>query len=853
MLTNRGSAGPIVFALFFVSGMTGLVYQVVWLRQLTLIFGATAYASSAVLSTFMGGLALGSYLAGRRADRWPDPALTTYGKLEMGIAGYATAIPWLLRSATPLLAFAWRHGADRHFAALGLIKFAAIAILILPATTLMGATLPVVSRAAAETARRASAGVGALYAVNTFGAVAGTFLAAFVALPALGMKRTLIANIALNAFVGIVAWSVGRRSDAPNRPESPDSEVSGRDPSVSRTLVLAFAASGFAAMVLEVAWTRGLALVLGSSVYAYASMLTAFLLGLASGAGSAAYYLKREGRADSRLVLGVILGAAGLFSFGGAYAIQSLPRLFGEIYFRVNPSPEGWWLAQIAIALLLMFPTTYALGWVFPLVLDAASSGRDKIASSVGRVYAANTLGTIAGAAFGGFILIPLFGVGSTLVGVAASQLLIGAAILPGAAGATSGRRRVVGAACIAGAIGCFALRPRWDVLMMNSGVYMNVQSSDPSRGWGGFEALVRTNNELLYARDGLTASVLVARQPDANNTYLAVNGKTDASSREDLETQIMLGQLPMLFHRSPRDVLIVGLASGITAGSIATHAVERIRVVEVEAAMLDAARVFAPFNHAVLDDPRVTVSINDARNELQFNPLSYDVIVSEPSNPWMTVASSLFTEEFFRIGRSRLRAGGVFCQWVQMYSLTPTSLKSVLAAFHRVFPHVLVFSSTSGVDLVVLGSDQPLLMDIDEIQRRSSELWVRAELARVGFRGAEDIAAMLQTGEAALENVVTGATVNTDDNGLIEFTAPKALYLDTQDENTALLQGTDGDPLSVVSSLVRTPENPEIFRLEMVRRWLRRQEKLRAGRAVAFFANQSLKSEAEALLRGPK
>jgi spermidine synthase len=848
--SQRGGPGLPVFVLFFASGAAGLVYQVVWLRQLTLIFGATAYATSVVLSTFMGGLALGSYWAGRRADRSPASPLRTYGGLELGITAYAAAIPWLLTRVTPLLAFAWNLGADRHFALLGLVKFVAIAILILPATTLMGATLPVLSRVAAESNRNVGSAVGVLYAVNTLGAVVGTVVAAFLALPTLGMKRTLFANLALNAAVGVVAWTLGRRPREARRPVAgaPDPAVLAGRP--SRGLLLAFAASGSAAMVLEVAWTRGLALVLGSSVYAYASMLTAFLLGLASGAGTAAYFLKRKRNADSRVLLAIVIGAAGVLSFGAAHAIQALPRLFAEIYFRMHPSPEGWWLAQLGMALFVMFPTTFALGWVFPLGLDAVGSGRSGVASSVGRIYAANTIGTIVGAACGGFLLVPLLGVGTTLLGVAVGQLVLGAALLAGIGASARPKRRSVAAAFVVIALLCVVARPRWDVLVMNSGVYMNIQDADAKQGWSGFLRRVRTNNELVYARDGLTASIMVGWQPKFDNLYLAVNGKIDASSREDLETQVMTGQLPLLFHRAPRDVLVIGLASGVTVGSVATHSVDHIRVVEVEAAMVEAARRFARYNNNVLDDPRVTLSINDARNELQFNPADYDVIVSEPSNPWMTVAANLFTEDFFRIGRARLRPGGVFGQWIQTYCLTPSHLRSILAAFHSAFPHVLVFETLDGVDLLLLGSAQPLVFDQDVLERNMSELWVRADLARVGVRGALDIAAMLQTGGAALGQVLEGATVNTDDNGLVEFAAPKALYLDTQDANMAMLQGSGSDPMTVVRALVQTPENPDKLRLEMIRRWVRRAQAPRAARSTAFFEDGSFKPEADALLR---
>jgi spermidine synthase len=847
---TRRPAGLVVFVLFFASGAAGLVYQVLWLRHLTLIFGATAYATSAILSTFMGGLALGAYWAGRRADRSVVPPLQTYGKLELGITAYAAAVPWLLDRAAVLLEVAWKLGADRHFVVLGIVKFIAIAILIFPATTMMGATLPVLSRIAVGASRAAGARVGALYAMNTLGAVVGTMTAAFVALPALGMKRTLLANLALNALVGIVAWTLGRRGAAPPVRPADHADTPAPMTRASRALVLAFAASGCAAMVLEVAWTRGLALVLGSSVYAYASMLTAFLLGLAAGSGSAAYFLKRRPQADSRAALATALAAAGLLSFAAAYVIQTLPRLFAEIYFRISPSPEGWWLAQLGIALFVMFPTTYALGWVFPLVLDAVGGGRQRVASSVGRIYAANTLGTIIGAVSGGFVLIPLLGIGTTLVGVAVGQLLLGAAIRPGSSAASLWHRRAAPVACVALAVLCVAFRPGWNVLMMNSGVYMNIQDVPASKGWDEFQRQYGATSEVVLARDGLTASILVARQPELDNTYLAVNGKIDASSREDLETQIMLGHLPLLMHPAPRDVLIVGLASGITAGSAATHPVENIRVVEVEGKMVDAARQFGPYNHDVLDDPRVTVSINDARNELQFNPMDYDVIISEPSNPWMTVAASLFTEDFFRIGRTHLRPGGVFGQWVQTYCLTPDYLRSILGGFHRAFPHVLVFETLNGIDLLLIGSDRPLVVDLDELERRSSGLWVRADLARVGVRTAADIAAMLQTGGGALDEVVRGAAVNTDDNGLVEFAAPKALYLDTQNANMAMLQGTRKDPMAVVAGLVRSPESPDSLRLEMIRGWVRRGQRSRATRAADFFVDGTLKSQADEFLR---
>lgn len=837
----------LALVLFFLSGAAGLVYQVVWLRELTLVFGSTAYASSAVLTTFMGGLALGSLVAGRRADRWSGPPLRAYGALELGIAAYAASIPLLLRATAPLLALVWRAGGDRHFALFGLAKFAAIAVLILPATTLMGATLPVLARLARSLSPSFGGGVGAFYASNTSGAVLGTALAGFVLLPRFGMARTLAATVALNACVGLLAWIRGRERGPAGAGTAPSPSGPDRTgPTGLRTIAAVFAASGFAAMVLEVAWTRGLALVLGSSVYAYAAMLTAFLIGLATGSAAAARWLTRRGRSPLA-ALAIVLASAGLFAYATAFALQALPRAFAEVYFRLSPGPDAWLAVEVGLSLALMFPATFLLGWVFPLVLEIAGAGAG-VASSVGRVYAANTLGTILGAAAGGFVAIPVLGVAATLAGVASAQLLLGAvvAFLTGEASRT---RRALGVAFAAGAIACALVRPSWDAALMNSGVYMNVQNVDRSGGWKAFLKDVRTDNELIYARDGLTASVIVGREPSRDNLYLAVNGKVDASSREDLETQIMAGHLPLLLHPHPRDVLVVGLASGITVGSVATHPVDHIRVVEVEAAMIGAARCFAEANGHVLDDPRVEVSINDARNELAFRPSSYDVIVSEPSNPWMTVASNLFTEEFFEIARARLRPGGIFGQWIQTYCLAPDLVKSILAAFHRSFPHALVFETLDGVDLLVVGSDRPLSFDRGRIAARMSELRVRIDLGRVGVQDPDDFLAMLQTGGRALDDVVDGARRNTDDNGLVEFAAPKSLYLDSQDANIAMLEGQGDDPLAVVLATVADPGATDPLRLGMVRRWVARDERSRALKASRFFSDPAFRVESERVL----
>ncbi len=850
-----GAGRPVAtaFLLFFVSGATGLVYETIWLRELVLVFGSTLYATSAILSTFMGGLALGAWAAGRAMDRRRAPPLRVYGLIEIALALYALLVPALLDSLTPVVRVIWEAGGSESFFWLSAGKLGGIAAVLLPPTVLMGATLPVLARQVARREGAIGGEVGALYAVNTLGAAAGTALAGFLLLPALGMAATLRAaagaNLAIGAMALFLAGRVPRPAAAVPGPErnGTSGPASAREPE-SWTLLWVFAASGFVAMVLEVAWTRGLVLVVGSSVYAFSLMLVAFLAGLALGSAAFAAVLRR-GRLGPRTMLVGLLGGAGVLAFSTGWVMQAMPGLFGRIFLSTSLGPAAWFGIQLLMALVVMFPTTFLLGGVFPAVLQAHARGLDRVPSSVGRVYAANTLGTILGALAGGFLLVPWLGVADTVVLVAAFELglalLVAWKLLPGRA-----PRRLALAAPLAVGLALLPFaRPGWDVLLMNSGVYMNLHDLPEGRTWQDFVRGLRKNNRVVYHREGLTASVLVADHLPSKSRYLSVNGKIDASSHADLETQVLLAHLPLLFHEQPRDVLVIGLASGITVGSAAAHPVRRIGVIEVERAMLDAARLFSEANGAALADPRVRVRINDARNELRFDAGAYDAIISEPSNPWMTVASNLFTEEFFRLARTRLRPGGIFCQWVQAYCLRPEDLRSILAAFRKAFPGVLVFETLKGVDLLVIGTQEPLRFDLAALGKRMSELRVQMDLRRVGVRHPVDLLALFRLGDLEAPRLLAGAPSNTDDNGRVEFAAPRAFYLETIDANLALLDSAGSDPLAYLDPPPATAEEADRLSLALALRWRERGHAERAAAAARRLRPGSLGAEAERLL----
>ncbi len=823
----RGPA-PIsaILALFALSGATSLVYEVLWLRELVLIFGSTQLATSTILATFMAGLALGAFVGGRWMNARALHPLAIYGWLEIGIGLYALAVPRLFSGLTPIFERLWSAGASESFLVLSLAKSAGIVLVLLPPTVLMGASLPVLARHVVEDPDRIGGGVGALYAVNTCGAILGVFLAGFVALPGLGMRATLGATALANLLLGSAAVALAartRRSRWVSRP--PRLSATRQQARLGARLVLfGFGASGFVALVLEVAWTRVLVLVMGSSVYAFALTLLAFLVGLACGSAFFSAWLRWRPSVRPAPLFAWLLAAAGLSAYGTAFAFGSLPRLVGEVFFTLAPGPTGWLVVQLALGLLIMFPATFALGGLFPLAIQLHARDLDRVSGSVGAVYAANTAGAIGGAMLAGFVLLPRLGVLGTVLAVVVVELLLAALVGLACVESATRVRALCGGALalvaaaltpVGGRLAALA-RPAWDVRFMNSGVYMNVFDVEGQRSWDTFAHMVTENNEVLYAAEGYTASVFVAEQPSFHNRYLSVNGKIEASTNSDLETQLMCAHLPLLLHERPQDVLIVGLASGITAGAAATHAVESIRVVEIEARMLPAARLFADANQRVLDDPRVTISINDARNELRFSDRTYDVIVSEPSNPWMTVASNLFTEEFFRAARTRLRPGGVFSQWIQTYYLPADDLRSIVAAFRSAFPQVLLFETSGGLDLVLLGSAQPVRLDLERLARESAELNVAMDLARVGMQDPVSILSMFRLGPAEIDRLVEHAGRNTDDNARVEFSAPRSLGRDTLPANRALLRSFRADPLAYVEPPILDPQRRDRLRLDL-------------------------------------
>lgn len=764
-----------LFAGFLLSGASGLIHEVTWMRLLRHVMGNSTAAITTVLCAFMGGLALGSLLAGRGFLRRLSP-VTAFGWIEALIGLYCLCLPLLLSGGEPL--YRWLYQSAHEVpAALALARFTfSLAALLVPAT-LMGATLPILGRAVARS-DRAGGAVGLLYALNTLGAVAGAAASGFVLIPALGVRATIAVGAAINLAIAATCLALGRRAGAPESERPAPAAVAAGAPAepaltarARRAVLAAALLSGLAALSYEVAWTRALALVFGSSVYAFSMMLTAFILGLGSGSLVAARLVERL--TDPLRWLARAQAGAGLGALAVVPLLGALPLLVTPLLVRFGASFAALSAVEFALTLLVMFVPTFLMGASFPLATRLLTAGGAEVGRAVGQLYAWNTLGSIAGSVLAGFALIPWIGMRATLL---AAVLVNGAgAVLLALHGAHPSRKRFAAGVLLAGAAAVL-LTPRWDPSVMTSGPFMQARRLDAGVA-ASPEALraILAESKLVYYREDRGTTIAVRELSDGER-ILYVDGKPDASSVKDLPTQILLAQVPCLLHPAPRRGLVIGLASGVTLGSAARHAsFERLDCAEIAPAMVEACRTFAAVNGDVLADPRVRIIAEDGRNHLALTSEQYDVIISEPSNPWIAGIADLFTLEFFRTCRDRLADGGIACIWLEAYNIDLASLRSIVRTFQEVFPDAQLWHSTE-YDYQLIGVKGALSVDAERLAERCAEPLIAADLRRIDIDSAEELLARLVMGPAGAGRLAAGAPLHTDDNALLEFAAPRIL-----------------------------------------------------------------------------
>jgi spermidine synthase len=746
-------------------------------RLFSLLFGATVLAASTVLAAFMGGLALGGWWAGRNAQRWARP-LEMYGRLELLLAAIAALVPVLLRAVEPLYA-ALYPALGESWPALTAVRFAASGVVLLPPTFLMGATLPLLVRHAESGGGRRR--VAELYGVNTLGAAAGTIAATFALLPAAGLTATLVVGVVANAVLGATALMLGRHVPVDTAAEAASEDLRGVDaPASSAAAPLPFPRAllyvtagvlGLAALAFEVLWMRALALSLGTTIYAFAVVLSVFLLGIAGGSLAAR---RLAGGAAVRVATAFALAPAliGVLSLVLLPLFDRLPGLFVALAARGGGTWEGSVLAQFVLAGVPLLPPTFLSGAALPLAiaLDRLSTGH----RAAGDVYAANTLGAILGSWAAGFVILPAVGLQGGVTLVAALPLLASLALAATWRG--RGRTLVAGAAvsAAAGAAALAAWTPEWNRSVMTRGAF--VLGAD-LRG-AGADAIAAERAQIVFLEEGLTSTVTVRREDDSYTMQL--NGVTEASTAGDLSTQVSVAGVPLLLHGRARDVLVIGLGGGITAATAASYpGVESVDVVEISPEVARAADAwFGEANGGVLHDPRVRLILGDGRSHVRLSPRQYDVIVSLPSHVWNSGIASLMSAEFYARAHGRLRAGGVLCSWIQGYSLSADALRSVVAAVRTVFPTVQIWRGAWG-DLLIVAGEETLGRDLAAVLERLNAPGVEAVMAKGDAPDGPALLSLLLLSGPTLDAWVGGAAANTDDRPTLEFEAPKLLYAD--------------------------------------------------------------------------
>ncbi len=746
------------------SGGCALIYEVVWTRLFAIVIGNTVFSVSAILTVFMTGLALGSRLAGRIIDKKPIPLIRTYAALEAAIGLYNLGLPALLKFVDPLYGFVYSNAYQSPTTLVVVRLTVSCALLIVPAT-LMGATLPVLVRFYVEGIANVGIETGRLYSANTLGAAVGTAAAGLVLIPLTGTKFTLVFTALLNLSIALVAWRF-RTEEKPGAPRTfPLSESPDTGP---RILLVAMFISGAAALTNEVAWTRVLSLVLGPRTYAFTLMLCSMITGLGLGAAIGSHWTRRFA------VKPATFAWVQLFVSGASLSLVPmfgrLPLWIGGLVIRYADSFAWIQILEFLLMFGLMLAPTTLLGMTFPIASKLYAKSDSLLGSEVSAVYALNTAGGIAGSLIAGFILIPRIGSQSTLIAAALANTAAGLLVAP----------TPFALVVLAGVF----MIPTWKPELIASGAYKYATY---------FSKLdletVLTSGDLLYFKEG--AATTVSARKYRGRVSLSVDGKVDATDAGDMLTQKMLAHLPLLLSKSAKNVAIIGLGSGVTAAAALTHPIEKLDVVEISPEVVEASRFFLHVNHKALMDSRTELIIGDGRNHLRYIHRDYDVIISEPSNPWMAGVAFLFTQEFFREVRSRLTPDGIFCQWLHSYNMSTDDLRTITRTFRTTFPHATLWTLSEN-DFLLLGSAAEIRVDEDLLRHNFER--VADDLREVKIQDLYSIVSLLMLRDEEVDQFAKGVTLNTDDLPVLEFRAARFIYSDTTDQNFAAVAGFSRD-----------------------------------------------------------
>jgi spermidine synthase len=772
----------------FLSGISGLVYELIWSRYLELIIGVSVYAVALVLACFMLGLACGSWFFGRKVDASPANVNILIG-LEMAIGFYGLVSPliysglssfnvWIFHSLLP----------DGHLK--DLLRLGISVIFLVVPTFLMGGTFPAYLKIYHQNYHRVSSSVSTIYAVNTLGGALGAFISGFFLVKLMGLQLTLSFAALLNALAAVLiflaCFKTNPVSPAVSVKQKPKTSSAVAQPECSKYIIMtAFAVSGFTSLAYEVFWTKLLTYFFRDSIYDLAIVLTAFLTGIVIGSFVCSKLLRKERKAVRLFAWVEIL--IGIFSLAGLFLIAQMPYIaqylqtassmyqkFGEGY---------WWMGTVAkfgYAFLIMLIPTSLFGMTFPLVSEIYVKRQDTLGQKIGLINCLNTLGATLGALMAGFGLITLLGIRHSIMAMAFLNIGIGLWLVWSAPFRPSQSKWAISIGSIVATLILTFSLPGWDKLRMSTAFLEPNQRLE--------EVL-----SLKYYKENAFGMASVVEVIPYRLKFLTTNRLYSQNSSDLMgpEDHRRLGHIPLLLHPRPQSALVIGLGAGITLRGISEEPLKDIDCVELSANIKEAARYFDAENNHVLDDPRVRVMIDDGRNYIAVAPKKYDVITGDIYFPMSSGSSNLYSVDYYRLCRQRLNPGGLMCQWLPIHQLSLAEIQTIVKSFKSAFPNTSLWLGMIGNSVPVLGcigTDQKLTVDFQQLLDKYRNPRLNERLAQINLGDPYLLLSNFIMEGKAIDRFCGNQPINSDDRPIIEFTTPKHAIKSRQQGSENLL-----------------------------------------------------------------
>lgn len=749
--------------LFVLSGASGLIYEILWMRMFTQVFGSTTAATSTVLSAFMAGLALGSYLIGSYADSYRLKPLTLYAYLEGAIGIFGLLMPFLLQHVYSV--YQWIFLNFQGNLLLNLARFALSFLLILIPSALMGGTLPVLSRYFVQSRRELCRWVGLLYGVNTLGAVIGSFLSGFFLVGWLGVRHTGYVAVAINFAIALLALFIGTAASkesgaAPANPAADDPDegepTAGEEhKNIRRLLLLVCFFSGFTSLACEVMWTRLLVFVLDSTVYAFSTMLTTFLLGIAIGGFLISALSERVG--NSLRWLGGLQIGVGLSGFATIVILAHMPAFDSALRSLISQVSYGGWWTSVSLkfieAFLIMFVQTVLMGMSLPLICRIYTNNIRKLSGSIGVVYALNTCGAVIGSLLAGFVMIPSIGSVQSLAVTALIATAVGSIVLFSGVGSIAARRVSMATVGIAACAGLLIISPH---------------------GFSAIYNMHERGSRLAYFHEGRSGTVTIHIYPQEER-LISVNGTNVAGTQFSLRTtQKLQAHIPMLLHGRARNVLQIGFGSGESCHVLSLYPLERIDLVEIDPDVLKTSDTFfSDLNQGIVHNPLFHPIIMDGKNYALLTEKRYDVVMNDSTFPGKGGSSCLYTRDHFLACRRLLNDGGVMSSWVP-FELRPQEFQSIVKTFQSVFPYTTLWLANNcrNKHALLVGTVRPFAVDFERVEELMNIPAVKADLQSIDLASPFALLGAFSLDPDAAEAYSQHASLNSDDHPTLEFCA---------------------------------------------------------------------------------